>query len=103
MADRLEAVVGEGGCDDGGECEDGEGGYILWWDDWVGIEKEVSCWLRKLKWLRDNWLRDDEIAEMIEKGSESCTLGMIVNCCLLENADLENQEWGITLGFFILF
>ena len=26
LADGLEAVVGEGGCDDGGECEDGEGG-----------------------------------------------------------------------------
>lgn len=29
LADGLEAVVGEGGCDDGGECEDGEGVYIV--------------------------------------------------------------------------
>lgn len=35
LADGLEAVVGEAGCDDGGECEDGEvgihcGGMVGW-------------------------------------------------------------------------
>lgn len=69
----------------------------------MGIEKDFFCWPRKLKWLRDNWLRDDEIAETIEKSSESCSLEMIVNCSLLENADLESQKWGITPGFLYCF
>ena len=36
LADGLEAVVGEGGCDDRGECEDGEGciycGGMVGWE-----------------------------------------------------------------------
>lgn len=52
--------------------------------------------------VEDNWLRDDEIAETIEKSSEICSLEMIVNCSLLKMLIWRARNEGLHLAFYIV-